>query len=94
MRPIREIALDIHATAWGQLQGRKGFPNWWHWSQPYLGACLTLDSVQDDYGADTGRSCVLYLHSNLRSWRGPEARRLKAELKEHLDAKAPAAARG
>lgn len=48
---------------------------------PYLGAMLRLESIKDDYGADSGESIVLYFLSNANGWRGPVARRIKAELK-------------
>jgi hypothetical protein len=49
---------------------------------PYLEAMLSLDQVSENYGADDGKSVVLYFVSNARSWRGNDARRIKAELKE------------
>lgn len=48
---------------------------------PYLDAMATLESVTDYYGADTGKSIVLYFLSNANTWRGEVARRVKAELK-------------
>ena len=75
MRPINRIAHDIMRT--------------WHrpyfGSVPYLQAMLSLDNIDEDYGADSARSVVLYFLSNATTWRGPDARRLKAELKENLD---------
>jgi len=72
MRPINRIAGDIMRT--------------WHrpyfGSVPYLQALLSLDNIDEDYGADSARSVVLYFLSNATTWRGPDARRLKAE---HLD---------
>jgi hypothetical protein len=48
---------------------------------PYLQAMSTLDSVEDDYIHDSGKSIVLYFLSNATTWRGETARRVKAELK-------------
>jgi hypothetical protein len=42
----------------------------------------SLDSIDEDYGADTGKSIVLYFLANAATWRGEDARRLKAELKQ------------
>lgn len=74
MRPINHIAADIirswHRPYFGAV--------------PYLSAMLSLDKITDDYGMDSGRSVVLYFLSNASRWRGEDARRLKAELKEHL----------
>jgi hypothetical protein len=41
----------------------------------------TLNSVNDNYGMDSGRSIVNYFLANAGTWRGETARRVKAELK-------------
>lgn len=51
---------------------------------PYLDAMLSLDSVNDKYGNDNGKSIVLYFLSNASQWRGPVAKRCKAELNAML----------
>lgn len=51
---------------------------------PYLSAMRTLNSVDDSYGYDSGRSIVNYFLANASGFRGPDARRLKAELKNLL----------
>lgn len=48
---------------------------------PYLSAMSTLDSIEDNYIHDDGKSVVLYFLSNATTWRGETARRVKAELK-------------
>ena len=48
---------------------------------PYLAAMRTLGSIEDDYHYDSGRSIVLYFLANAGTWRGEDARRIKAELK-------------
>ena len=48
---------------------------------PYLEAMTDLESVNDNYGYDSGKSVVLYFLSNASTWRGPDAKRIKAELK-------------
>lgn len=61
-----------------------------HWAKPYYGALpylqamTSLRSVDESYGYDDGRSIVLYFLSNATTWRGEDARRLKAELKALL----------
>jgi hypothetical protein len=69
MRPLNIIAHDIMRT--------------WHrpyfGAVPYLQAMLSLDNINEDYGHDSARSIVLYFLSNATTWRGPDARRLKAE---------------
>lgn len=51
---------------------------------PYIQALSGLDSIDDDYGADDARSLVLYFLANATTWRGEDARRIKAELKALL----------
>jgi hypothetical protein len=48
---------------------------------PYISAMLSLETCADDYGVDSGKSIVLYFLANASTWRGPDARRIKAELK-------------
>ena len=48
---------------------------------PYLVAMRGLESVSDNYGADSAKSVVLYFLSNASSYRGPVAKAHKAELK-------------
>jgi hypothetical protein len=51
---------------------------------PYLSAMSGLYAVTDSYDYDSGRSVVNYFLSNAGTWRGPVARRIKAELKDML----------
>lgn len=53
-------------------------------AKPYLDAMQSLDSVDDRFGHDDGRSIVRYFLSNATSWRGDTARAVKAELKTRL----------
>lgn len=70
-RPISDIAWEIsrlwHKPYFGAV--------------PYITAMLSLDKITDNYGADSGKSIVLYFLSNAATWRGADARRIKAELK-------------
>jgi hypothetical protein len=49
-----------------------------------LDAMASLVSIKDDYGHDRGDMIVRYFLSNATSWRGPMARKIKAELKSML----------
>ena len=73
-RPIHIIAMDIVRT--------------WHpvnlYASPYLTAMLQIKLIKDDYGADDARGIVLYFLSNATTWRGSDARRIKAELRALL----------
>jgi hypothetical protein len=73
-RPLSNIAHDI----------RRDWKNVNYAAKPYLAAMFDLDSVNDQYMYDTGRSIVLYFLSNAASWRGPVAKEIKAELKALL----------
>lgn len=51
---------------------------------PYLYAMLYLNSINDSYYADNGRTIVLYFLNNASSWKGEVAKAVKAELKARL----------
>ena len=71
-RDVYEIAREIRAD-WVKVN---------YAAQPYLEAMESIDDIDGDYFADSAKSVVLYFLSNAGSWRGPVARRIKAELKE------------
>jgi hypothetical protein len=74
-RPLSEIAREIRA----------------HWKRPhftadhYLRALSHLTTVSDYYGVDSGYSLVGYFLLQARTWRGPVARTLKAELRALIE---------
>lgn len=76
-RPLYEIAEDI-LRAWRE---ERTSSHTTYAARPYVMAMLHMSTVDDNYGAETGRECVAYALSNLSQWRGENARRLKAELK-------------
>jgi len=53
-------------------------------AKPYLEAMFSLDSVDDNYIMDSGKSIVAYFLSNATSWRGDVARAVKNELKKRI----------
>ena len=69
-------SLSTIATEISQSWPRVSFS-----AQPYLDAMMELDTLGDWYRADDAVSIVVYFLSNAGGWRGPEARRIKAELK-------------
>lgn len=71
-RSIRQIAREIKAK----------WPTPYFGAEPYIKAMLGLEKPTDMYGADDGKSIVLYFLNNAKTWRGDDARRIKAELKE------------
>lgn len=74
IRPLFEVARDIKKS-W-----LKPNPS----ATPYLDAMLQLDSIDSNYGVDTGQSIVIYFLANASTFRGEEAKRLKNELKQLL----------
>lgn len=56
-------------------------------AKPYLAAMRYLETINDDFGADSGKSIVLYFLANAQTWRGPVAKRIKAELKAMVGVK-------
>lgn len=77
-RPLYVIAREIKFF-WSKV-GRGVSP----YAEPYLNAMLQLDSVNDTYGVEDGATQVRYFLSNAASFRGPDAKRLKDELKALL----------
>jgi hypothetical protein len=71
-RPLNIIARDIRKD-WGSKVN--------YAARPYLEAMLSLDSIQDAYYSDSGHSVVLYFLANAGTYRGENAKALKAELK-------------
>lgn len=70
-RPLHTIAAEIERT-WSKVN---------YAARPYLDAMHALQAIGDTYGCDSAKSVVLYFLSNATSWRGDDARRIKAELK-------------
>ncbi len=79
-RPLSEIADEIYAL-WRDKNGK---PNVWYGAKPYLEAMASLNSITDKYGADDADDIVAYFLSNATTWRGDDAKRIKAELKAML----------
>jgi hypothetical protein len=75
-RPLHEIAADIRRT----------WPNTYFAAKPYLAALLGISKLTDRYIAETGRDIVLGFLGNSSTWRGEDARRIKAELRDILNA--------
>lgn len=71
-RSLSKIAKEI----------RQCWKNVYFGAEPYLEAMSTLNSIEDKYYADDGKSIVLYFLANASGWRGEDARRIKKELKD------------
>ena len=70
-RTLRTIAREIRAT----------WPRVYFGAVPYLDAMGTMETIEEDYGMDSGHSIVIYFLANAGTWRGPDAKRIKAELR-------------
>jgi len=77
MRPLYEIANDVY----------KDWKKVYFGAVPYLEAMSSLESINDNYGYDSGKSIVLYFLSNASTWRGEKAKAIKIELKSILKSK-------
>lgn len=70
VRPIHEIAAEITAT----------WPRVYFGAVPYLDAMRDLDAITDMYFMDSAREILQRFLGNATSWRGEDARRVKAEI--------------
>lgn len=73
-RTLREIAADI----------RRNWAKPYFGAVPYLEAMAELDDIRGRYFQDSAASVVRYFLSNASTWRGEDAKRIKAELKAML----------
>lgn len=73
-RTLSAIARDIS----------KHWPKPYFGAVPYLSAMFSLASINDAYYEDSGKSVVAYFLSNATTWRGDDAKRIKAELNKML----------
>lgn len=73
-RPLNVIAREIKSLWTKPYFG----------AVPYLDAMLTLKSIKDPYFYDSGDSIVMYFLANAQTWKGEDARRIKAELNAQL----------
>ncbi len=71
-RPINVIAAEIKSL----------WKNVYFGAVPYLDAMRSLVTKDDNYIHDSGESIVMYFLANAQSWRGEDAKRIKAELKK------------
>lgn len=74
VRSLRVIASEIR-NDWKKVSP---------YAVPYLDAMATLDSINDNYYFDSGKSIVMYFLGNASTWRGEKAREIKKELKAML----------
>lgn len=73
-RSLASIAREIRLT----------WPKVYFGAVPYLEAMAQLERITDMYFQDSAESIVLYFLSNASTWRGPDAKRIKLELRAML----------
>jgi hypothetical protein len=78
-RSLMKIARDIKGSPWYRSNSSI-------YARDYIEAMSCLNSINDTYGLDSAESVVRYALSNLSTWRGDQARAIKAELKDLLKA--------
>ena len=49
---------------------------------PYLDAMKCMSTIKDKYGAEDGKTIILYFLSNASTWKGPVAKEIKDYLKK------------
>lgn len=76
---LRQLALEASNDPAYQ-KSRKAL----YAAEPYLQAMCQLDSINDRYFCDSGKSVVLYFLCNARAWKGDVARLVKAELNRRV----------
>jgi hypothetical protein len=79
-RSLNTIANEIYENWNVRNSGTKLSP----YAEPYLSAMSSLDSINDNYMLDSGRSIVAYFLGNATSWKGEKAREIKKELNAML----------
>jgi len=79
-RPLNVIAREIRQNWKRSVSGT----DLYFGAVPYLDAMSTLNSINDNYIMDSGRSIVAYFLGNASTWRGETAKRIKKELNEML----------
>ena len=75
-RTFAEIAREIKQT----------WKNVYFGAKPYLQAMATIESSNKDapYMLEPAEDIVIYFLANAHTWRGEDARRIKAELKSMI----------
>jgi hypothetical protein len=70
-RSIKDIAADIRAH-WRPVHGP---------AEEYVAAMEKFDKVTDRYGADSAAAVLAYFQSAAATWKGPDAERIKDEIR-------------
>ena len=84
-RTFSDVANEVFIL-WRKKYGYNKFPVSFVGAIPYLQAMLACSTTDKNalYGCETRETIVLYFLANVTSWKGEDARRIKAELKSML----------
>ncbi len=78
-RTISEIAQEI-LKLWNLKKWNTGQLC----AKPYLQAMFRITDISESYGQDNAADIIRYFLSNASTWRGEDAKRIKAELNSLL----------
>ncbi len=78
-RPLNSIAMEIVRLWKAKPPGSS-----YRFAMPYVEAMISMSSCKDMYGLEYGDMIVVRALDNMAQWRGDDARRIKAELNQHL----------
>ncbi len=81
VKPIKEVKFEPRAICEIASEIRRLWRPVYFGAKPYLDAMLCLQKKTDKYGVEDAKTIVLYFLSNASTFRGEDAKRLKAELK-------------
>ena len=84
---LRETMDDVRSLSAIARDIRRDWKKVYFGAVPYLDAMGSLESIDDNFGADSAREIVLRFLSNASTWRGEVAKKIKAELKAALKKK-------
>lgn len=78
------IIMDMEGIAKAKHKyWRAAFP----YAAPYADAMMSLQTVNDHYGFDSGFEIVARFLSNASTWKGETAKAIKAELRKRIGLK-------
>jgi hypothetical protein len=75
---MEKTTMQLRSLSTIAQEVRKTWPKVYFGAVPYLDAMGSLNSIEDNYYADSAREVVLYFLANANTWRGEDARRIKA----------------
>lgn len=85
-RKISAIAGEI-LNLWIAECGTMGYQKKYYTAVQQLQGLLHMETVDSNYGMDSGRGVLGSFLCNVTNWKGEDARRIKKELNLHLKGK-------